>query len=107
MRSPSVALAVAFSVAVALTFASPAVADKPADKSSDHGAKPVVAGPSGAETSTALVIARAAESNGAKQTLSKAPQHDAGGNSAVPPGRRCDPNDPRPGCQPLPKSPKK
>jgi hypothetical protein len=60
----------------------------------------------GAGKSTGLLIADAATAAGAKLALNVA-GGNAGGNSAVPPGRRCDPNDPRPGCQPLPKSPKK
>jgi len=96
MRHPSVAMAVATSIAALLAPATPA-----ADQSGS------VRKSGGAETSTGLLIAGAAESAGAKLALTKAAGGNAGGNSAVPPGRRCDPNDPRPGCQPLPKSPKK
>jgi uncharacterized membrane protein YdfJ with MMPL/SSD domain len=96
MRHRFVVLAVAVLIAASLAPASPAVAENP----SDRGAKPAAPG---AAISTGLLIADAAESAGAKLVLTQA----AGGNSEVPPGRRCDPNDPRPGCQPLPKSPKK
>jgi len=108
MRYPSVALAVAFLV-VASLVPSPAIAEQPAD----NQAKPAPS--AGATISTGLLVAAAAESAGAKLALTKPAASNAasnaggnaGGNSSVPPGRRCDPNDPRPGCQPLPKSPKR
>jgi hypothetical protein len=100
MRHRFVALAVAVLIAASLAPASPAVAENP----SDRGANPAAPG---AAISTGLVIVDAAESAGAKLVLTQAAGGNAGGNSEVPPGRRCDPNDPRPGCQPLPKSPKK
>jgi hypothetical protein len=100
MRHPSVAMAVATSIAALFAPATPAAEQSGSVRKSG-----------GAESSTGLLIAGAAESAGAKLALTKAAGGNgggnAGGNSAVPPGRRCDPNDPRPGCQPLPKSPKK
>ena len=100
MRHPSVALATAFLVAAFLATAAPAAERKAGD-----------AGKSGsAGKSTGLLIAGEAESSGAKLALTqpaKGNASNAEADSAVPPGRRCDPNDPRPGCQPLPKSPKK
>ena len=101
MRHPSVAMA--FLIVTFAVNAVPAADNKSKDGKSESG------------KSTALVVANAAESAGAKLMLNQANNGNgggngggnAGGNSAVPPGRRCDPNDPRPGCQPLPKSPKK
>jgi hypothetical protein len=104
MRFPSVAIApLFFVVAASLASATPANERKSARKS---GA---------AESSTGLAVAGAAESAGAKLLLTAAQNGNgngngngnAGGNSEVPPGRRCDPNDPRPGCQPIKPSPKK
>ena len=118
MRSPSVAMAVAFSIGL-LAPAAPASESN----SKERGAKPSAAkAVAGQQTSAAAVIAAAAASTGAKvpqiavpvgNADAKTPGRDARlnddghGNSEVPPGRRCDPNDPRPGCQPLPKSGKK
>ncbi len=105
MRRSSVALAVAVLIVAFLAPAATAVAANPAK----HDAKPV--GPVIEASSTGLLIAGAAESTGATLVLVKAAGgnggEDADTDSNVPPGRRCDPNDPRPGCQPLPKSPKK
>ena len=97
---PSVAMAVATFIAALLASASPAADRSGSERKSGS-----------AEKSTGLLIANEAESAGAKLALTKVASGNGGGNagddSAVPPGRRCDPNDPRPGCQPLPKSPKK
>jgi len=101
MRHPSIATGVTLLVVASLAPTTPAAERKASDARNSGGAG----------TSTALVIAGAAESAGAKLVLTRVPggngNGNAGGNSAVPPGKRCDPNDPRPGCQPLPKSPKK
>jgi hypothetical protein len=97
---PSVAMAVATFMAAFLASATPAAERGGSERKSGR-----------AEKSTGLLIAGEAESAGVKLALTKAAGSNgggnAGGNSAVPPGRRCDPNDPRPGCQPLPKSPKR
>ena len=117
MRSPSVAMAVAISIA----FLVPAARASEGD-SKDQAAKPVVV--AAQETSAGLAIAAAAASDGAKKPQiavpgsnadAKTPGNDVkvngnddhGHNGDVPPGKRCDPDDPRPGCQPLPKSGKK
>jgi len=113
MRPPSVAMAVAISVAISVVFLAPTALAAEGDSKPD-GAKPVAA--AGTETSTGLAIAAAAASTGAKVPQIAVPGGNADaklgpgdphGNSEVPPGKRCDPNDPRPGCQPLPKSGKK
>jgi hypothetical protein len=102
-------MAVAISV-----FLAPAAALAADRNSKDEGAKPVAA--ASKETSTGLAIAAAAASSGAQVQQIAVPGRnaDAKGNDAkvgpksdVPPGKRCDPNDPRPGCQPLPMSGKK
>jgi hypothetical protein len=99
MRKPSVAMAVAISIAALFATATLA-AEKSGSVRKSGGAQ-----------STGLLIAGAAESAGAKLALNPVASSNAGGNaggnSAVPPGTRCDPNDPRPGCQPIAKSPKK
>jgi len=103
MRFPFVAIAPVFFVAAA-SLASATPADEKKSDARKSGA---------AESSTGLAVAAAAESAGAKLLLTDAKKNEgvgngnAGGNSEVPPGRRCDPNDPRPGCQPIKPSPKK
>jgi hypothetical protein len=105
MRFPFVAIAPVFFVAAA-SLASATPADEKKSDARKSGA---------AESSTGLTVASAAESAGAKLLLTNANNGNgggngngnAGGNSPVPPGRRCDPNDPRPGCQPIKQSPKK
>jgi hypothetical protein len=105
MRNPSVAIA-----AVALSAALLSSAALAAEQGGSDVRKS-----GGAGKSTGLLIIGAAESAGAKLTLNNAAggnagsnaSSNAGGRSEVPPGRRCDPNDPRPGCQPIHKSPKK
>jgi hypothetical protein len=102
MRPSSVAMAVAISV-----FLAPAGALAAERNSKGDRAKPVAA--AGKETSTGLAIAAAAVSAGAKvphgnSEVQEGPPCEPGpGCSSVPPGKRCDPNDPRPGCQPTPK----
>jgi hypothetical protein len=103
MRFPSVAIAPLFFV-VAASLASATPANERKSDARKSGA---------AESSTGLAVAGAAESAGAKLLLTAAQNGNgngngnAGGTSEVPPGRRCDPNDPRPGCQPIKPSPKK
>ena len=104
MRYPSVAMAVATLIAALLAPATPAAERNGSEHKSG-----------GAGKSTGLLIDDAAKDAGAKVALIQVAGGNgggngggnAGGNSEVPPGKRCDPNDPRPGCQPLPKSPKK
>ena len=97
---PSVAMAAVPLIAALLSSASPAAERGGSERKSGSAGK-----------TTGLLIAGEAESSGAKLALTQPAKSNAGGNaggnSSVPPGRRCDPNDPRPGCQPLPKSPKK
>jgi hypothetical protein len=100
MRYPSVAMAVATLIAALLAPATPAAERSGSEQKSG-----------GAGKSTGLLIDDAAKDAGAKVALIEVADGNGGGNgggnSKVPPGKRCDPNDPRPGCQPLPKSPKR
>jgi hypothetical protein len=100
MRYPSVAMAVATLIAALLAPATPAAEQSGSERKSG-----------GAGKSTGLLIDGAAKDAGAKVGLINVAGGNGGGNgggnSEVPLGKRCDPSDPRPGCQPLPKSPKK